>query len=144
MLTVEDIMTADPCTVEPDTPLGEVLGIMKDHQCRQLPVVSSGRLVGIVTDRDVRLAMNSPFVLHERSDDQSLLGSLPAEACMTPDPLTVEEDAPAALAADLMRSYKFNALPVTRGGQLVGIVTTSDVLRSYITLLDMEMEPPAE
>ena len=144
MLTVEDIMTEDPCTCEPDTTLGEVLGQMKDHHCRQLPVVRDGRLIGIVTDRDVRLAMNSPFVLHERADDQALLVSLPAEACMTPDPLTVEAEAPAALAADLLRAYKFNALPVLRRGELVGIVTTSDVLRSYIALLDLETEAPSE
>jgi len=135
MPAVEDIMTTDPCCVEPNTPLGEVVRLMKERQCRQLPVCTSeGKLVGIVTDRDIRLAMNSPFVLHERADDIALMEDIPAEACMTPDPLTIDADAPAVLAADLLREYKFGALPVVRGQQVVGIVTVSDVLRSYVEL----------
>lgn len=137
MLTVEDIMTPDPCCVEPDTPLGEAVRRMKQRRCRQLPVCDDeGQLVGVLSDRDVRLAVNSPFVLHERSDDVALLDNIPVEACMTPDPLTVDADAPAALAADMLREYKFGALPVMRGGDLVGIVSVSDILRSYSEILE--------
>ncbi len=136
MLTVADIMTRDPVTVEPQTKLGEVVRLMKQHACRQLPVVQSGRLVGIITDRDVRLMMNSPLTLHERADDLALLQHVPVEACMTPHPLTVEASAPATLAADLLRTYKFGGLPVLDGGRLVGIVTVSDILASYIALLE--------
>lgn len=136
MLAVKDIMTAEPCCIEPATPVGEALRLMKERRCRQLPVCDrAGRLVGILTDRDVRLAMNSPFVLHERADDTALLEKTPAEACMTPNPLTIDADAPAALAADRLREYKFGALPVMHGGELVGIVTVSDILRSYSELL---------
>ncbi len=55
---------------------------------------------------------------------------------MTPHPLTVEASAPATLAADLLRTYKFGGLPVLDGGRLVGIVTVSDILASYIALLE--------
>lgn len=137
MLTVEDIMTADPCYVEPDTALGDAIDLMKGNRCRQLPVVSRrGEIVGIITDRDVRLAMNSPFVLHERADDITLLENVPVEACMTPDPLTIDVNAPVALATEMLREYKFGALPVMRGRKLVGILTVSDLLRSYATLLE--------
>jgi acetoin utilization protein AcuB len=137
MLTVEDIMTPDPCCVGPDTPLGEAVRLMKERHCRQLPVCDDeGRLLGVLSDRDVRLAVNSPFVLHERSDDAALLENIPVEACMTPDPLTIDADAPAALAADMLREYKFGALPVMRGGDLAGIVSVSDILRSYSQLLE--------
>jgi len=135
MLTVSDIMTPHPITIQRNMPLSTVIGLMKSHHCRQLPVVEEDRLVGIVSDRDVRLAMNSPLILHERADDQTLLTTTTAEACMTADPLTVTPDTPAAQAALLMKTYKFGALPVARNGRLVGIVTVSDILDSYMTLL---------
>jgi acetoin utilization protein AcuB len=79
--------------------------------------------------------MNSPFVLHERADDEALLRNTTAADCMTSDPLTVEAGAPASAAADLLNSYKFGGLPVVRNGKLVGILTVTDILRSYITLV---------
>jgi acetoin utilization protein AcuB len=140
MLKVADIMTRDPVTVRGDTTLGEVIGLMKSHACRQLPVVEGGRLVGIITDRDIRLAMNSPLVLHERADDRALLNTAIAETCMTTDPMTVDADAPARTAAELLKKYKFGGLPVLKEGQLVGIISISDVLSSYIVLLGVEAE----
>jgi acetoin utilization protein AcuB len=138
MLTVADIMTSNPITIRRDTPLSAVIGLMKSHHCRQLPVVDEGRLVGIVTDRDIRLVMNSPLIMHDRSDDQTLLTFTTAEACMTPDPMTVEPSIPAAQAALLLKTYKFGALPVVHEGRLVGIVTVSDILNSYMSLLNAQ------
>jgi acetoin utilization protein AcuB len=138
MLTVAEIMTPNPITIRRDTPLSAVIGLMKSHRCRQLPVVDEGRLVGIVTDRDIRLAMNSPLILHDRSDDQTLLAFTTAEACMTSDPMTVEPGTPAAQAALVLKTYKFGALPVVHEGRLVGIVTVSDILDSYISLLSAQ------
>lgn len=138
MLTVADIMTSNPITVERNTPLGEIIGLMKAHACRQLPVLDAGKLIGIITDRDVRLAMNSPLTLRERAQDQALLNNVTAEACMTTDPMTIDSTAPATLAASLMKTYKFGALPVVDNGTLVGIVATTDILASYIKLLGEE------
>ncbi len=135
MLKVADIMTPNPAIARLDTKLGEVIGLRKEHACRQLPVVERRQVVGIITDRDIRLAMNSPLILHERSDDQALLNTATAESCMTADPITVDAEAPATQAAEIMRKYKFGGLPVLRDGKLVGIVTVSDILNSYIKLL---------
>ncbi|MCB9451587.1 MAG: CBS domain-containing protein [Anaerolineaceae bacterium] len=135
MLTVADIMTSSPITVGRNTPLGEIIGMMKSYACRQLPVVDEGRLIGIITDRDVRLAMNSPLTMREHAQDQALLSSVTAEACMTANPMTIESTAPATHAANLMNMYKFGALPVVDDGKLVGIVATADILSSYIKLL---------
>ena len=135
MLTVADIMTPNPVTVSTHAPLQDVIGLMKEHACRQLPVMDGTRLAGIVTDRDVRLAMNSPLVLHERSTDDMLLHSVKAEDCMTPDPMTIAPGAPASEAADVMRKYKFGALPVVKDNLLVGIVAVSDIMTSFIKLL---------
>jgi acetoin utilization protein AcuB len=136
-------MTAIPCTVAPDDSLGEVIRLMKERRCRQLPVVKEGQIVGIITDRDIRLAMNSPFVAHEGEDNITLMRHIPAEACMTPDPVTIDADAPAEVAADLLCAYKFGGLPVVRGGDLVGIVTVTDILRHYVDLVRQIEDTPA-
>ena len=136
MITVADIMTADPIVVNPDTQLDEAIGVMKTKHCRHIPVTEADKLVGIITDRDIRLAMNSPMVLRERADDDALLKNVTVGVTMTPNPMTVKPDDPATKAAKLMRAYKFGALPVVDEGRLVGIVTDSDVLDSYITMLE--------
>lgn len=135
LLKVGDIMTPNPVSIIPETPLREVLGLMKDHQCRQLPVVDGDHVVGIVTDRDVRLVMNSPLTMRERVEDEMLLRTVTAADCMTPDPMTVDVNEPAANAADLLRTFKFGSLPVVDSGRLAGIVTVSDILTSFIKLL---------
>lgn len=133
LLTVSDLMTLGPVTVEASATLREVLVRMKQDGFRQLPVVDRrGHLVGIVTDRDVRLAMNSPLVLHDREQDEKLLNSVTAESCMTPNPITVSPDAPAYRAAEMLSCYKFGALPVLDGEQLVGIISVSDILDDYV------------
>lgn len=129
MITVNDLMTVEPNTVTPDTPLRDVLRRMQEEGCRQFPVVGpEGHLVGIITDRDIRLAMNSPIVLHERWQDESLLEMATAEVCMTADPITVSPETPAYQAAEMLSAYKFGALPVVDGGVLVGIISVTDFL----------------
>lgn len=132
MLTVNDLMTTDPDTVTPDTPLREVINRMKSEGCRQLPVVdASGQVVGIITDRDVRLAMNSPIILHGRWQDEELIDRATAESCMTPDPITVTPDTPAYRAAEMLSIYKFGALPVVDNGRIIGIITVTDFLDRF-------------
>jgi acetoin utilization protein AcuB len=136
VIAVENIMTPDPIAVAPSATLGEILHLMKINACRQIIVTDQEQVVGIVTDRDTRLAMNSPFVMHDRSQDQALLNTLTAEACMTRNPLTVEAYYPAVEAARLLKQHKFGSLPVLKNGRLVGIVSVSDILNSYIGLME--------
>ena len=131
MLTVNDLMTAVPDTVTPITPLRTVIGIMKTRGYRQIPVLDNGQLVGIVTDRDIRLIMNSPVVLHDRAQDEELLTKVTVESCMTPNPITVTPELPAYRAAEMLSMYKFGALPVVESGTLVGIITTTDFLNYF-------------
>jgi CBS domain-containing protein len=128
MLTVKDLMTEIPNTVTPQTPIRQVIEIMKAQACRQLPVLLNGKLVGIVTDRDVRLVMNSPLFMHGRWQDDEILDNITAETCMTPDPMSVAPDTPAYQAANMLSIYKFGALPVVDNGLLVGIITVTDFL----------------
>ncbi len=128
MLTVNDLMTPIPNTVAAGTHLRQVMEIMKTENCRQLPVLEDGKLVGILTDRDIRLVMNSPLVLHGRWQDEEILDQVTAESCMTPNPMTVTPDTPAYRAADMLSMYKFGAMPVVDGDTLVGIITVTDFL----------------
>lgn len=133
MLTVNDLMTVIPNTVTPQTTLRRVIELMKSQACRQFPVLSNGRLVGIITDRDVRLVMNSPLVMHGRWQDEEILDKMTAESCMTPNPMTVTPETPAYQAANMLSIYKFGALPVVDNGTLVGIITVTDFLNYFAT-----------
>jgi acetoin utilization protein AcuB len=132
MLTVNDLMTLDPQTISPDTPLRQIIELMKREGCRQFPVMDEQKLVGIITDRDVRLVLNSPLVEHDRRQDEELMDRISAESCMTRNPVTVTPNTPAYRAAELLGLYKFGALPVMDGETLVGIVTTTDFLNYFV------------
>jgi acetoin utilization protein AcuB len=105
-----------------------------------LPVLNDGKLVGIITDRDVRLVMNSPLVLHGRWQDEEILDQMTAESCMTPDPMTVPPEMPAHQAANILSIYKFGALPVVDNDTLVGIITVTDFLNYFA----MQQPEPSE
>ncbi|MCO5194836.1 MAG: CBS domain-containing protein [Anaerolineae bacterium] len=120
MLTVSDLMTFNPKTVTPMTPLTEIQRLMRAEGCRHLPVVENGRLIGIITDRDLRAVVNTPVFA---------VGS--AETVMTSNPITVSPGTPAHRAAEMLNLYKFNSLPVVDHGVLVGIVTSSDFLAQF-------------
>lgn len=131
---LSEIMTRDPVSVSPSDTLRVVLERMRQRNCRRLPVVDGGKLVGIVSDRDVRLALNSPFILRERREDDMLLERVVVAECMTPDPVTLPPDASVLDAARLIHERKFGGIPIVDAGKLVGIVTETDILRCFINL----------
>lgn len=141
MVTVNDLMTVIPSSVSPNTPMRTVIGVMKTEGCRQLPVLENGKLVGIISDRDVRLVMNSPVVLHGRWQDEELLDNVMAESCMTPNPITVSPNTPAYRAAEMLSIYKFGALPVLEKDTLVGIITVTDFLEYAARTLAEDVVP---
>jgi acetoin utilization protein AcuB len=138
---VADIMTPNPVTVIPRNAIRTAINLMREGGYRRLPVVDRGRLVGIITDRDLRRAANSPFVVREQWYDNFILDHIEVGSCMTPDPLTIEPTAPIADAARLMRNHKIGGLPVVADGQLVGIITETDLLDFLIELLAGEGVP---
>ncbi len=121
MQTVNDLMTFYPMTVAPDTPLEIVWAMMEREDVRQLPVVEGEILVGIITERDVRTVLRS---------DLFEIGS--AEMIMTENPITVTPNLPLYRAAEMLRAYKFGALPVVDEGRLVGIISVSDFLEQAL------------
>jgi acetoin utilization protein AcuB len=136
-MNITDIMTHKPVTVRLDHTLRDALETMERVGCHHLPVLSSeGHLIGILSDRDCRTALNSPHIMRERWQDEELADHLPIRAMMTPAPIVVAPEAPAEEAARLMLANQISCLPVMRDETLVGIVTRSDILAAFMTLLN--------
>lgn len=134
-MNVVDIMTAKPVTVRTDNTLRDALEHMDRVGCHHLPVVGSdGHLVGVVTDRDCRMALNSPYVMRERWQDEELVDNLRIRTIMSPAPIIIEPDAPAEEAARLMLTNRIGCLPVMRSETLIGIITTSDILLAFMNM----------
>ena len=126
-MLVKECMTANPVTFSPDEDVRVAFGRLTDLKIRQAPVVEGGKLTGIVTDRDLRLA-----VAETLSEPGLRVASV-----MTRDPVTVTEDTQLREAAKLVSKNKFNALPVvSASGALVGVLTTTDILNGLVKALD--------
>lgn len=132
---LSEIMTRDPACVSSTDTLRTAVDQLRLRKCRRLPVVDNGKLVGIISDRDVRLALNSPFILRERSQDETLLDRVLVAECMTPDPVCLSPEASVVDAARLIHDRRFGGVPIVDEGKLVGIVTETDVLGCFIRLL---------
>lgn len=132
MLRVKDLMNHAPEVVSPDARLHDVLTKMNQAGYRHLPVVADGKLVGIITDRDLRLAVDSP-VVKKRADlkRETVLDEIRVDQCMSPDPQCVSSNKPAHEVADLLSINKFGAMPVVDEGKLVGMISCIDFLKHY-------------
>jgi acetoin utilization protein AcuB len=135
-MLVRELMTPNPITVRPDTPVPDALRLMRERKVRRLPVVDShGRLVGIVSDKDLLYASPSPATTLSMWEIPELLGKLKVEKVMTHDVITVAEKTPLEEAARLMADKKIGGLPVMQGPDLVGIITETDLFKSLLELL---------
>lgn len=134
-MLVKERMSADPFVLSPDDTLREAKRLMEEHGLRRFPVVEDGRLVGIVTDRDVRRADISSAVVHERRYVDYILDRIQVRGIMTPDPVTVSPQTPLEEAARLILEHKIGGLPVVDEGRLVGIITETDLIKTLMDLL---------
>ena len=131
-MQVKDLMSDKPEVVQSDADLHDALTKMNQHGYRHLLVVEGRRLVGIITDRDVRLAVNSPVIAPDTHLTRlEALEGVKVFDCMTPDPKCVPSDMPLHEAADLLALNKFGAMPVVDDGKLVGLISTVDFLKHY-------------
>lgn len=133
-MKVREIMTADPITVDPETPVFEAQNLMRSKRIRHLLIVEGGRLVGMITDRDIRLNLPSKATSLSVWEVNYLLARLTVGSTMTKAVMVVSPDWDVAPAARLMLQHKIGALPVMDGETLVGIVTETDLLRAFVAL----------
>jgi len=133
---VRDHMSPDPIVVAPGDTLRKARQLIKDHGLRRFPVIEDGRLVGMVTDRDVRQADISSAVVQERRYVDYILDRIQVGGIMTSNPITVAPGTSIREAADLILENKIGGLPVVDGGRLVGIITETDLIEALIAMLD--------
>jgi acetoin utilization protein AcuB len=126
-MLVSDIMVREVVTAPSDATLASVYADMRARNIRHVPIVDEGRLVGVVTDRDLRLATST---LREAP----LSPGAAVSQVMTRSVRTADPNDPVEDAARVMRALKIGCLPVLDGDQLVGIVTGLDLLDALLSL----------
>jgi len=135
-MLVHERMTHHPVTVYPDMPIAEALNLMREQNVRRFPVLdrSTKELIGIVTEKELLYASPSPATSLSIHEINYLLSKLTVAKVMTVDLVTVQEDTPIEEAARLMVDNNISALPVLRGRTLVGIITETDLFKTFIEL----------
>jgi acetoin utilization protein AcuB len=132
-MTIRELMTGGLATVHPETSLQDARDLMARKRIRHLPVTGVGRaLVGIVTDRDIRLNLPSRATSLSVREINHLLTQLTVEEVMTRSVITIGPDRPARDGAQLMLEHRIGALPVVDDGHLIGILTETDVVRAFV------------
>ncbi len=132
---VKSRMTGNPFTISSGDTAPMAVEMMEQHRVRHLPVVDDGRLVGIISHGDIAEAGPSKTTTLSAGELQYLWNKLTVGKVMTRDPLTIDPHALLETAAGLMRDNKIEILPVLDGDQLVGVITESDIVDSYLELL---------
>jgi acetoin utilization protein AcuB len=141
---VRAIMKRRVVTVSPDDTSDKVFSLFAVKNIRHLPVVEKGKLVGIVSDRDLKRVMGPQPGLPWAVKSGRLVLTLSTRrvgSFMPLDLVTISPDTDATEAASIMIEKKIGALPVVERGRLVGIVTETDLLRAYVRLAKRAKSP---
>lgn len=135
-MLISDWMTREVITVEPDVSMMKVSKIMKEKHIRRLPVVDAGKkLLGIVTDRDIKEASPSKATTLDIHELYYLLSEIKVKDIMTVKPFTVTPNNTIEKAALLMMEKRVGGLPVVDDqGVVVGIITESDIFKVLISI----------
>jgi len=134
---VKDCMSANPISISPTTPIMEALNTMKKNKIRQLPVVENGKLVGLVTERELLTVTPSPATTLSIYEMNYLLAKMVVKEVMVKKPVTVEPSSNIEDAALIMRDNKLGSLLVTENGNLAGIITQTDVFDKLISIFGL-------
>jgi acetoin utilization protein AcuB len=129
-------MTSPAFTIGPDMPVMEAMQYMKERDVRRLPVVDDGgRLLGIVSEKDLLRASPSEATTLSIFEVTHLLNRLTVGRVMTRDVVTVTEDTPLERAALIMAKRHLGGLPVLEAGRVIGIITETDIILGFANLL---------
>lgn len=134
-MLVKHRMSTDTVSVSPDDSLATALRLTREHRIRHLPVVDDGVLVGILSDRDIRLAMPSPIEVAD-AERAAMLERTPIAGVMTAEVVTAGELDTVEDAAKSLCRFRIGALPVVDAhGRLRGMITETDVLQAFAEVL---------
>lgn len=128
MIKVSDWMSRGVLAVEAFDSIAVARQIMAKHRVNQLPVVEGEKLVGIVTDRDIRDAYPTSIMINRAKEIDKFAESYTVEEVMAYNVMSVRPQTPLAAAIKLLRRHRIGSLPVVEKKKLVGIITRSDIL----------------
>lgn len=134
-MLVEEVMSRSVVTLTPEDTLRDAVRLLRSNRIRHLPVVDDLKLVGIVTDRDVKRATPSVLSGVDREEYDRVLATTKVLQFMTREPITVTPKTGLKAAVEIFIERKVGALPVVQDSQLVGILTDVDILRVAHDLL---------
>ena len=124
-MKIHSLMISNPITITAQASISEAIEVMKNNSIRHLPVVAEGNtLLGFLTLADLKQGLIP-----------SMLGDLNLQDLMIRDPITVSPDDDVEIAAQLIYKHKIGGMPVVKNGQLVGIITATDILRTFIDMM---------
>lgn len=131
-------MTREVVTIEREASLRRARRIMDNTQIRHLPVVDRDRLIGLITDRDIRAAAPSSAADIAAADREEFLDQVKVGHVMSKKVFTATSETTIEEAALLMRQHKIGCLPVLEGSRLVGIITETDIFRVFMQVLGVQ------
>lgn len=134
-MLVGERMSRPVISIQPDMPVQDALALFRKEHIRRAPVIKDGKLVGIVSDKDLLNASPSPVTSLSVWEINYLISKIKVAEVMTRKVITVKTDTPIEEAARVMADNKFGGLPVVDGGRVVGIITETDLFKIFLELM---------
>lgn len=134
-MLVGERMSSPVISVIPEMPINEAMTLMRQKNIRRTPVILENKLIGIVSDKDLLNASPSPATSLSIWEMNYLLSKITVKDVMTANVLTVQEDTPIEEAARIMADNKIGGLPVMRATEVIGIITETDLFKTFLELM---------
>jgi acetoin utilization protein AcuB len=132
---VGERMSRPVISVSPDAPINEVLAMFREEHIRRAPVMKDGKLIGIVSERDLLNASPSEVTSLSIWELNYLISKVTVKRVMSKKVITVDQDTPIEEAARIMADKKIGGVPVVSGGKVVGIITETDLFKIFLELM---------
>jgi len=135
-MNIRKRMQTEIVTLQVNEPLANAVEATASEQIRHLPILDGDRLVGMVSDRDIKQALPSAIIEGNKAEYDRVLRETPVRRIMRVSPITVGPSASLADVIRLMLDHRISAIPIVEGGKLVGLLTDTDVLQAFLELLE--------
>ena len=137
-MLIRERMSRPVLSITMDLPINDVLAMFRKEHIRRAPVIKDGKLVGIVSERDLLYASPSPVTVLSVWEMHYMISKVTVKQVMNKKVLTVNEDTPIEEAARIMADHKIGGLPVmssTGSGRVAGIITETDLFKIFLELM---------
>ncbi len=141
-MLVKEWMAKDPIIIDENTSIMKATQIMKEHGIRRIPVVRDSKLIGIISDRDIKEAAPSKATSLDVHELYYLLSEIKVKDIMTPDPITLRENDSVEKAAVIMLENRISGIPVVDDNyHVIGVITQTDVFKVMISITGAYKSP---